>query len=240
MGSDVRVAQVERVRIEAETRVRRPVLPPGVRPGDIQSSPETGVPVLKPLRPAGSHSQPAPVSDLPPGVSAGKLEVSPVTGVPSVKRPWDRVRESAEGACQFSDRLREPVQKHAGRGCAFQVLTLTQLRNTLACPQRKFLVLRLSVVMLLSLLETTLAFAQAPEIPGWKLVWSDEFNRTGHPDPAKWGYGEGYIRRNELQYCRFNRLENARVGGGQRLIELRKEAPGSFLPTSINDEEVSS
>lgn len=30
--------------------------------------------------------------------------------------------------------------------------------------------------------------AQAPERPGWTLVWSDEFNYTGHPDPAKWGY----------------------------------------------------
>jgi hypothetical protein len=25
----------------------------------------------------------------------------------------------------------------------------------------------------------TLAYAQAPELPGWKLVWADEFNYTG-------------------------------------------------------------
>ena len=80
------------------------------------------------------------------------------------------------------------------------------------------------------------ACAQAPELPGWKLVWSDEFNYSGHPDPAKWGYEEGYVRHNELQYYTVNRLENARADGHNLLIELRKETPGSFLPTSINDE----
>lgn len=82
---------------------------------------------------------------------------------------------------------------------------------------------------------TTLGYAQTPELPGWKLVWSDEFNYTGHPDPTKWGYEEGYVRHNELQYYTVNRLENARVDGSNLLIELRKETPESFLPTSIND-----
>jgi beta-glucanase (GH16 family) len=81
-----------------------------------------------------------------------------------------------------------------------------------------------------------LACAQTPEIPGWKLVWSDEFNYTGHPDATKWGYEEGYVRHNELQYYTVNRLENARVDGQHLLIELRKDTPESFLPTSINDE----
>ena len=83
---------------------------------------------------------------------------------------------------------------------------------------------------------TNVAYAQSPGLPGWRLVWSDEFNYTGHPDPAKWGYEEGYVRHNELQYYTVNRLENARVDGHNLLIELRKESPESFLPTSINDE----
>src|ERR1041385_5651067 len=78
--------------------------------------------------------------------------------------------------------------------------------------------------------------AQAPALSGWTLVWSDEFNYTGRPDPAKWGYEEGYVRHNELQYYTVNRLENARVDGEHLIIELRKETPESFLPTSINDE----
>src|SRR5271156_3270201 len=28
----------------------------------------------------------------------------------------------------------------------------------------------------------------------WKLVWSDEFDYQGLPDPAKWDYEQGFIR----------------------------------------------
>jgi beta-glucanase (GH16 family) len=94
----------------------------------------------------------------------------------------------------------------------------------------------MSVALFLCLLGSRPACAQAPQLNGWKLVWSDEFNYTGHPDPAKWGYEEGYVRHNELQYYTVNRLENARVDGQHLLIELRKETPESFLPTSVNDE----
>ena len=34
----------------------------------------------------------------------------------------------------------------------------------------------------------------------WDLVWSDEFDYQGLPDPERWGYEVGYIRNNELQY----------------------------------------
>ena len=71
----------------------------------------------------------------------------------------------------------------------------------------------------------------------WKLVWADEFNYTGHPDPEKWSYEEGYWRRpTELQYYTVKRLENARVDGANLIIEVRKETPESFYPTSLNDE----
>lgn len=70
----------------------------------------------------------------------------------------------------------------------------------------------------------------------WKLVWSDEFNYKGHPDPEKWGYEQGYVRHNELQYYTPYRLENSRVEGGNLLIELRKETPESYVTTSQNDE----
>jgi beta-glucanase (GH16 family) len=79
------------------------------------------------------------------------------------------------------------------------------------------------------------ANVSAADRSGWKLVWSDEFSYTGHPNPAKWGYEQGYIRHNELQYYTVNRLANARADGKNLLIELRKETPQSFLPTSIND-----
>jgi beta-glucanase (GH16 family) len=56
----------------------------------------------------------------------------------------------------------------------------------------------------------------------WKLVWSDEFDKPGLPDPTKWGYEEGFIRNNEAQYY-TRRPENARVEDGMLVIEARKE-----------------
>lgn len=86
--------------------------------------------------------------------------------------------------------------------------------------------------VLIAVLFSTMVLAQEK-----KLVWSDEFNYTGHPDPEKWGYEEGYYRRPvELQYYTVNRLENARVDGQHLIIEARKETPESFYPTSMNDE----
>ena len=57
----------------------------------------------------------------------------------------------------------------------------------------------------------------------WKLVWSDEFDKPGLPDPAKWDYEEGFIRNRELQYYTRARRENARVEDGQLVLEARRE-----------------
>ena len=57
----------------------------------------------------------------------------------------------------------------------------------------------------------------------WKLVWSDEFNYHGLPDPAKWDYEEGFVRNHEKQYYTRARLENARVEDGMLVLECRKE-----------------
>jgi len=57
----------------------------------------------------------------------------------------------------------------------------------------------------------------------WDLVWADEFDYTGLPDPKKWGYEVGYIRNNELQYYTEKREENARVENGTLIIEARKD-----------------
>jgi beta-glucanase (GH16 family) len=58
---------------------------------------------------------------------------------------------------------------------------------------------------------------------GWKLVWADEFDTTGLPDPKKWDYEEGFVRNQEAQYYTRARSENARVEGGTLIIEGRKE-----------------
>lgn len=56
-------------------------------------------------------------------------------------------------------------------------------------------------------------------------VWSDEFDYSGLPNTAKWGYdigGDGWGN-NELQYY-TNSLNNAAVGNGVLTITARKEA----------------
>lgn len=69
-----------------------------------------------------------------------------------------------------------------------------------------------------------LALATLPAWAGnWKLVWSDEFDKPGLPDPAKWNYEEGFVRNNEAQYYTRDRGENARVENGMLIIEARKE-----------------
>jgi beta-glucanase (GH16 family) len=67
-------------------------------------------------------------------------------------------------------------------------------------------------------------FAAWKEGGGWKLVWGDEFNKEGAPDPAKWDYETGFVRNGEAQYYTRDRRENARVEAGHLLIEARKEA----------------
>ncbi|HET6387414.1 MAG TPA: glycoside hydrolase family 16 protein [Armatimonadota bacterium] len=55
---------------------------------------------------------------------------------------------------------------------------------------------------------------------GWKLVWSDEFRKNGAPDPANWGYENGFVRNNEAQWYQ---PENARCRGGKLIIEAKRE-----------------
>ncbi len=58
----------------------------------------------------------------------------------------------------------------------------------------------------------------------WKLVWSDEFDGNGLPDPAKWTYEEGFVRNREKQFYTRSRTENVRRENGVLVIEARKEA----------------
>ena len=64
-------------------------------------------------------------------------------------------------------------------------------------------------------------------MPGdYRLVWSDEFDRDGAPDPTRWAYdvGGGGWGNNEQQFYTDDRRENARVEDGHLVIEARREA----------------
>jgi beta-glucanase (GH16 family) len=76
------------------------------------------------------------------------------------------------------------------------------------------------------------AVASTPMPPGgkpagFKLVWSDEFDKPGLPDPRKWDYDVGMNKtgwaNEELQYYAKGRPENTRVANGKLLITARKE-----------------
>lgn len=62
----------------------------------------------------------------------------------------------------------------------------------------------------------------------WVVVWSDEFEYEGLPDTTKWIHdiGNWGWGNNELQYYTEDRLENARVEGGNLVIEARKGEMG--------------
>jgi beta-glucanase (GH16 family) len=55
------------------------------------------------------------------------------------------------------------------------------------------------------------------------LVWSDEFDYTGLPNPDKWTYEVGFVRNKEKQYYTVGDRRNARVEGGNLVIECRKD-----------------
>ena len=62
--------------------------------------------------------------------------------------------------------------------------------------------------------------AEPKAYTGWNLVWSDEFNYSGAPDPACWSYEYGFVRNNEHQWYQ---PQNAAVGGGVLTIQGRVE-----------------
>lgn len=59
-----------------------------------------------------------------------------------------------------------------------------------------------------------------PSSDGYKLVWADEFNKDGPPDPCNWTYERGFVRNEELQWYQ---PENARCQNGLLVIEGRRE-----------------
>lgn len=64
------------------------------------------------------------------------------------------------------------------------------------------------------------AAAQPAGARAWKLVWSDEFDQPGRPDPARWTYETGFVRNQELQWYQ---AANAWCENGMLIVEARRE-----------------
>ncbi len=69
-----------------------------------------------------------------------------------------------------------------------------------------------------------------------KLVWSDEFDQPGAPNPQRWTNEVGFIRNREAQYYTAARSENSRVENGRLILEARKERfpNGQYRPDSTD------
>lgn len=59
-----------------------------------------------------------------------------------------------------------------------------------------------------------------PRDESWELVWSDEFDRDGPPDPDNWNFEHGFERNEELQWYQ---PDNAFCKDGLLVIEARRE-----------------
>ncbi len=85
---------------------------------------------------------------------------------------------------------------------------------------RKFL-----TPLLLAILAPLVMESAVPE--EFELVWSDEFDYTGAPDPEKWTYelgGGGWGNGERQVYT--DSLDNSRVEDGKLIIEVRQEGGG--------------
>jgi beta-glucanase (GH16 family) len=98
---------------------------------------------------------------------------------------------------------------------------------------------RLSSGILAFAAATAVAAAADPAIDetggkpaGFQLVWSDEFDKDGFPNPVHWAYEVGRNRtgwaNEELQYYAAGRRENSRVENGELIIEARREGTRQF------------
>lgn len=63
--------------------------------------------------------------------------------------------------------------------------------------------------------------AEVESVPeGYSLVWHDEFNIGGQPDPKNWTCERGFVRNEEFQWYQ---PQNAFCSGGKLIIESRRE-----------------
>ncbi|OHB55387.1 MAG: beta-glucanase [Planctomycetes bacterium RBG_13_44_8b] len=86
---------------------------------------------------------------------------------------------------------------------------------------------------LILLLTSIIVAQEIPKSPEYEMVWSDEFNKDGRPDPNNWTYEKGFVRNEELQWYQ---PENAQCENGLLIIEGRceRKANPNYIPDSNN------
>lgn len=89
----------------------------------------------------------------------------------------------------------------------------------LSDPMLRFTILLASLTTLAS--STYAEQVHPPRDPAYRLVWSDEFDKDGPPNPQKWQSELGFERNKELQWYQ---PENVKCEDGLLVIEARKES----------------
>ena len=86
------------------------------------------------------------------------------------------------------------------------------------------LIITFSATALEPVLSALVVRGKAQADKAWNLVWSDEFDVDGPPNPEKWNIEEWPARVvNDEDQAYTSRPENVRVEGGQLVIEANKE-----------------
>jgi len=92
--------------------------------------------------------------------------------------------------------------------------------NVNPTPQNNILVTYLKVLLLSFIQIANTSEANDTTSQDYRLVWADEFEVDGKPNPDNWGYEHGLVRNNEFQWYQ---PENAFVKNGLLVIQGRRE-----------------
>jgi beta-glucanase (GH16 family) len=109
-----------------------------------------------------------------------------------------------------------------------QQLIIRAFKTTFFCCSGKMIYLKLSIALLFFLSSCNTSARETvltddSSINGnkeYKLVWAEEFDTKGTPNPKDWKFEKGFVRNNELQWYQE---KNAYVADGMLIIEGRRE-----------------
>ncbi len=78
-------------------------------------------------------------------------------------------------------------------------------------------------------------FSLQAQSQNYKLIWKDDFNYSGKPDPEKWNYETGFVRNLEKQIY-TKRKKNVRIKNGHlELIALNEDYKNKNYDASIRN-----
>ena len=79
--------------------------------------------------------------------------------------------------------------------------------------------MHLKLLFLIPCIILNISIVEAQSTSDYKLVWADEFNKSGAPDSSNWTYEKGFVRNHEFQWYQS---QNARCENGKLVIEAKK------------------